>query len=344
MTATTESSNQAPNNGKPKRKRRAWQPDAKDHLIYQWVKFDGKTQLHTAAEFGISQATVSRIIDRYERWQAHADPREGGRLDPAERLRAQRWLTYERNELIVASALRIADRMEGVTESWKSVRTKPLRDFFKEGTEIRSEERSVDRHGVAARFLRLAFRVNMEQLKLVEQDPPPLPEALSAKELAEEEQRDAVVAEDLAAAERRAEERSAAREREHEAEIAGTKPEVVQVVRGSPDPAQDATAGLACEGEGDLRSDGGAGSGDPRPAESSQPEDPEHNLHKVHNGETPENAVTPDRPCTCAADREIQKTADDACIPATSHDDSAWPALDNGNGCVVELHGVVAPG
>jgi transcription initiation factor TFIIIB Brf1 subunit/transcription initiation factor TFIIB len=182
MTATINSQN-----GQPKRQRRAWTPGDKDHLIYQWVKFDGQTQARTAADFGISQATVSRIIDRYERWQAHADEREGGRLDPAERRRAQRWLTYERNERILASALRIADRMEGVTELHKSVRTKPQSEWYKEGTEIRSEERGVDRHGVAARFLRLAFRINMEQLKLVEQDPPPMPEPLTA--VAEEEGR-----------------------------------------------------------------------------------------------------------------------------------------------------------
>ena len=80
--------------------------------------------------------------------------------------------------------------MEGVTELHKSVRTKPQSEWYKEGTEIRSEERGVDRHGVAARFLRLAFRINMEQLKLVEQDPPPMPEPLTAAELAEEEERE----------------------------------------------------------------------------------------------------------------------------------------------------------
>ena len=198
----------AASDGKVTKCRREWQPEARDHLIYRWVKFDGQTQAHTAADFGISQATVSRIIDRYERWQAHADPREGGRLDPAERLRAQRWLTYERNELIVASALRIANRMEGVTELSKSVRTKPQSEWYKEGTEIRSEEQSVDRHGVAARFLRLAFRVNMEQLKLVEQDVPPLPEPLTDEQLSDEEGRDAAVAEEFAAAEQRSESES----------------------------------------------------------------------------------------------------------------------------------------
>src|ERR1043165_4745067 len=80
-----------------------WQPSPDDHLIYRWCKFEGYPQSQVASMLRISQPTVSRVIQRYERWQAHMKNREGGRLDAQERLRAQRWLTYERNELIVAS-------------------------------------------------------------------------------------------------------------------------------------------------------------------------------------------------------------------------------------------------
>ena len=86
-----------------------------------------------------------------------------------ERLRAQRWLTYERNELILASSLRIAAEMEGFIDVSKSVINRPASQFTQE-TEIRTEHATIDRHGIAARFLRLAFRINMEQLKLVSQD------------------------------------------------------------------------------------------------------------------------------------------------------------------------------
>src|SRR5438067_2000381 len=68
-----------------------WQPDGDAHLIFQWVKMEGKSQSWVASSFDINQSTVSRIIQRYERWQAHAKERENGRLDHAERLRAQRW-------------------------------------------------------------------------------------------------------------------------------------------------------------------------------------------------------------------------------------------------------------
>src|SRR5258708_6622855 len=98
------------------RTRRPWQPDQTAHLIFQWVKWEGQKQGWVAAQFGIDQATVSRIVQRYERWQAHAQERDGGRLDRSERLRAQRWLTFERNELILASCLRIAGEMEGFTD------------------------------------------------------------------------------------------------------------------------------------------------------------------------------------------------------------------------------------
>ena len=158
-----------------RRRRKGWTPSETDHLVYQWVKFDGQTQAWVAGELGLSQGTVSRTIERYERWQAHLQPGAGGALDPAERLRAQLWLTYARNERILASALRIAGEMEGFVDVSKSVSRRPA-DKPSQETEIRTECGRLDRSGVAARFLRLAFRINMEQLKLAEREPlPPLP-------------------------------------------------------------------------------------------------------------------------------------------------------------------------
>jgi transposase len=181
--------------------RRPWSPDGNAHLIFQWVKMEGKTQTWVADAFGIDQSTVSRILQRYERWQAHAKERENGRLDHSERLRAQRWLTFERNELILASCLRIAGEMEGFTDVSKSTVLHPAGNFNKEH-EVRTQHARIDRSGVAARFLRLAFRINMEQLKLAEHDPPPLPTPLSDEELAAEELQAAADQEELAAARR----------------------------------------------------------------------------------------------------------------------------------------------
>src|SRR5262245_17451286 len=114
----------SPSSASPSR----YQPSRDELLISAFAKFQGKTQSEVGSFFGINQSTVSRIIHRIERWQAHAKARENGRLDPHERLAAQRWLTYERNELILASCLRIAHEMESFTELSKSTISRPASD------------------------------------------------------------------------------------------------------------------------------------------------------------------------------------------------------------------------
>ena len=89
-------------------------------------------------------------------WQRRAKERQGGRLYHTERLRAQRWLTLERNELILASCLRIAQEMEGFTDVSKSTIRRPMDQPSKE-SEVRTEHATIDRSGTVARFLRLAF-------------------------------------------------------------------------------------------------------------------------------------------------------------------------------------------
>jgi len=186
-------------------KRQPWKPDGDAHLIYRWVKMEGKSQGWVARSLNISQPTVSRVVQRYERWQAHAKEREDGRLDPAERLRAQRWLTFERNELILTSCLRIANELEGFIDTSKSVTSHPTSRPSQE-TKVRTELGRVDRTGMTARFLRLAFRINMEQLELAELAQPPLPQPLSDEVAAEEERQAAADDAELAEARRRIEE------------------------------------------------------------------------------------------------------------------------------------------
>ena len=188
--------------GKQGRKRCDWQPDRDDHFIYNQVKFEGMTQRWVAGLLEISQSTVSRVVKRYERWLAHAEKRAGGQLDHAERRRSQRWLTYERNELILATCLRIASDMERDRDVTRLVMSRS-RSSDEELT--RREMSSEDRSGVAARFLRLAFRINMEQLKLVESDEPPPAPPLSAEQVALEEEAAAQARAELAAVRARSE-------------------------------------------------------------------------------------------------------------------------------------------
>lgn len=156
-------------------------PTDLERRIYHWVKFEGNSQSSAAREFDVSQPTVSRIIQRYERYRAHAAPRHDGELDHAERLKAQRWLTYERNELILANCLRIASEMEGFVDTSKSTISRPAQNPSGEKT-IRTVHETIDRSGIAARYLRLAFRINMEQLKLAQQEEPPTPSPLTAED------------------------------------------------------------------------------------------------------------------------------------------------------------------
>ena len=101
-----------------------WSPTDRDRLIFQWVKFEGHTQSWVAEQLDMNQSSVSRIVERYERWIARGGPAHAGALSRDERLRAQRWLTYERNEWILASALRIAGEMERALDTSKSTITR----------------------------------------------------------------------------------------------------------------------------------------------------------------------------------------------------------------------------
>ena len=84
----------------PQAQKQPWTPTDRDRLIFNWVKFEGHTQSWVAEQLELSQSTVSRIIERYERWIAHGGPGLNGGLDHEEQVRYQRWLTYERNERI----------------------------------------------------------------------------------------------------------------------------------------------------------------------------------------------------------------------------------------------------
>jgi hypothetical protein len=280
-------------------------PSGDELLIFEFAKFQGKTQSSVASFFGINQSTVSRIIQRIERWQAHAKARENGRLDPHERLRAQRWLTYERNELILASCLRIAHEMEGFTELSKSTISRPVGDPCQQH-EIRTEDRTIDRHGVAARFLRLAWRINMDQLKLTEllaregeAPAEPLPRPLSDAELAAELHQAALDAAELASARR------------------GADIPVCQDPVGWAPPTADRETKRRSDGE--LPSDDPSVSPSLRPSVSPSPPP----LHNPHNDSVLEIVTTPNAPCTCRLQTGPEKNVSHTCI--IDCDQPAWP-------------------
>src|SRR5204863_6894698 len=114
----------------------------------------------------------------------------------------------ERNELILASCLRIAQELEGFTDVSKSTISRPASKPSQEN-EIRTQHATIDRTGSVARFLRLAFRVNMDQLKLaavIAREGEAPAEPLSDEELAEQDRQAAADAEELAQARHRSRE------------------------------------------------------------------------------------------------------------------------------------------
>jgi hypothetical protein len=127
------------------------------------------SQSWVAAQLELHQSTVSRIVQRYERWIARGGPAREGALSHAERVRYQRYMTYERNEVFLASAIRLAEEMERALDTTKST-TQYAQHSPSQETRVRTEHLVIDRSGAACRYLRLAFRINMEQQKLVEQD------------------------------------------------------------------------------------------------------------------------------------------------------------------------------
>jgi len=293
--------------GVKRRQRKAWKPSGRDELIYQWVRFEGKTQDFAARAYDISQATVSRILQRYEKWQSHAQPGADGSLTHAERQRMQWWLTYERNERILASSLRMAGDMEFPRDAEKSVTVRPGLPTSG-GREIRTEYSVLDRSGMAARFLRLAFRINMEQLKLVEREPEAL-EPLTEEVLTAQEAEEAAVEAEIKQSRQQREENEAMRHR-IDSEVSAAVAAEVKRLLGSW-PADGTPERKEAADETRMDADRAEGSTDEEvPSDQTLP----LKLHKVHNGMAAESGASADATCGCDEIRATEKSVDNACI------------------------------
>ena len=300
MTATAAASTNTTSKAKKTRNRRPWTPDDSDREIFEYVRMGGQTQAEVALRLGISQSTVSRVVMRFERWQARAKPREAGRLEHGERLRSQRVLTFERNELLLASCLRMAARMESnLNYVHKLTRQKTGSD----AETISSSDVQLDSCGVASRFLRLAFRINMEQLKLVnEEELPELP-PLSAEELEEEE-----LAAEAASAELRA---AIQKTKDDFDENHGRDMEYLAEVERLKAQEEAERAELARE----LRSQESGASGQEPVARNQESEDHAepaaavHNVHKLHKENGHASAASTDEDCTYTETRGRRKNS-----------------------------------
>jgi hypothetical protein len=318
--------------GKP-RSRREWSPTASDQQVYEWVRLSGKTQSWVAGQLGLHQTTVSRIVQRYERWQAHAGDRDDGRLDPAERRRAQRLLAYERNEVVLASALRLADEMEGFVDVSKTVKQHPLHHPSAQET-VRTEHAMLHRTGIAARFLRLAFQINMQQLKLTEAEPAPRPEPLTMEQVADEKaaaaQAETEFAQERVRQDAQAEKWSAEiRQYKEQEQVHGqlmqkAMADIAAMDAEAPEATEPATAAEPSQ------------TAEPQPMEQPQaPEDapraaepaPEnmHPVHKMHTLNSPKNGASHKLPIVCAAEPGTGKILTTACMTIEPQAEPAEP-------------------
>ena len=323
---------------KDPRSRKSWAPNSDDHFIYWWVKFQGQTQSWVARQVGLSQGTISRMIQRYERWQARADAQADGRLSPAERVRAQRWLTFERNELILSSCLRIAGEMEGVVDASKSTFLKPMGQPSAE-REIRTEWSTRDRHGLAARFLRLAYRINMDQLKLAEQcDLPPLP-PLSADEIAAEEANAARTSEELDAARaggRNEFENQEREEHQRQAEIVEEDRREQERLNKAAELRQIEEAERLALAQEILKGQEPVACGQ-EPENSDQPSSDSAGAHNAHSPCAPETSATDDAASTCAANGRPKKPSRYARIDASAKPNGKPKTRQRGQRAAVEM-------
>jgi transposase len=258
---------------------RPWTPTDRDRMIFRWIKFEGYKQSWVAEQLEINQSTVSRIVERYDRWIAHGGPAQQGALSRDERLRAQRWLTYERNEWMLTSALRMAGEMERMSDTSKSTTkhycSEPSREL-----EVRTENSIRDRTGMVCRYLRLAYRINMDQLKLVQQDDLPALEPLLLDE------------------------------HEYAQALEDVKPKYVNVFpndaasefrRESPDAAPDTPTRRASEDQSSSTPNESISSADlSPPLPPSVSPSPTHaaSMHTVHNQQPPQSPLTSDTTIT----------------------------------------------
>ena len=126
--------------------------------------------------------------------------RENGRLDPYERTAPS--AGYLRTQRADPGQLPPHRRRNGGIYGALQEHESSDRPSQPTGARVRTEELVIDRHGTASRFLRLAFRINMEQLKLVDA-PTTAARAAIRRKLAEELRQAAADAAEIAAARQR---------------------------------------------------------------------------------------------------------------------------------------------
>jgi hypothetical protein len=158
---------------------------------------------------------------------------------------------------------------------------------------------------MAARFLRLAFRINMEQVKLAGAEPAPLPEPLTEEELAEQEAQAEEERAEIAAVRERSNQNIEATQRSIMDELEVARYQAEQARRDAAAAREEAAAARqeadAARREADeARATGARGqeSGAGRQEPGAGSEDTALVLHKMHNLHTEKSAESAVSACS----------------------------------------------
>ena len=175
--------------------------------------------------------------------------------------------------------------------------------------QISSSDVQLDSCGVASRFLRLAFRINMEQLKLTKEEELPELPPLSAEELEEEELAAAAASEELRAAIQKTKDdfdENHRRDMEYLAEVERLK---AQEEAERAELARE----LRSQESGDRSQESGASGQEPvarnqEPEDHGEPAAAVHNVHNLHKENGHASAASADEDCSYAESRGAEKS------------------------------------
>jgi ParB-like chromosome segregation protein Spo0J len=167
MSAATIPMPQSASSPKATRRRRQWSPSDRERLAYRWHKHQGLTQEEVGGRLGVHQTTISRMVRRVESWEARLRQTPEGRL---ELQHARRWSTMDQNDEVIRMCFRQVDELQYGKDYSTSRLHKPAGDPCAP-MDVVTENGVRDYSGVIVRFLALAFRVNMQQLRISEMKP-----------------------------------------------------------------------------------------------------------------------------------------------------------------------------
>lgn len=343
-------------------------PSARDQQIFVEVQALGRLQSEVARQHGLTQSRVSQILKRVGRWRGNVDPEQVGEPSPSEQARLDQWLERRTLEEVRAYAFRQFRRAAGEEEGAESRGVGDLRSGsgagsgdprpthdLRSGSGAESEDpRSAQAQppsgraqGACVQWLKLVLKtVEMQwdladrpraKSRLEEEDPIWYllrDQMQSARRHAEQEKRlpkcgnvSALVEQAMAVL--------------YSPEIqlspldgSGKRPPGAKLAPCETLTSEEREARRRVAAGGDLRSERGSGSGDPRPTRGGEGASGAHSANisaadsSAANGESAAGTsdVTHDAAATCAREAELPSAPSPAAEGLQKNENISAPA------------------